>query len=340
MPAKRAGGESKKSRKRVGAKPNRKTVKSHATVKLRKDPQPQRGSASEDTARSLTLLEELRQHVSSVGRASFGTHGLYRLVARASLVKAFEFAIACQRDAAHPFFLMATLRGICEDTIVLAFLLPLKERNEVVRLLAFKNLAEATHNQAEFFKSTRPWQPVLAGTKERVQQWKQEIKTLAQSKGWGNELPTVRRMAELCSPSLVPLYDYLYSATSRIVHFSPHVLMRMGWGPPPAENDPQALQAEWTFSTSNFEQYYREFSRFYSIYLLVRLIRALIDEFPDCTSVRTLLDAVDSELDSEIRWPEVVTFEERNLKGPSFVERILLRAAHDVDHVSSDEVDT
>lgn len=270
------------------------------------------------------LLLELQQHVLEAGRVKFANHDLYQFAARGALTKAFEFSIFCSQEQNHPFFLMASLRGICEDLITLSFLKTVPERSEIITLITAKNGAEARYSQSVFFESSHPHQPVLSAKQADVQNAQKNIKEFAKKMGWGNAMPKVRRMAELCSPSLVPLYDYLYAATSSLVHFNPHILLRMAWGAAPNPEDLLASQVQWEFSTSNFSSYYLEFTRFHSSYLLLQICRTLIDEFSNASSVLKILDTLDRELQNELRWPEVATFEEYNLKGPSYIERILL----------------
>ena len=48
-----------------------------------------------------------------------------------------------------------------------------------------------------------------------------------------------------------------------------------------------------------------------------------------------ILAALQQRLDKPLRWPEDVTFEEMNLKGPGSVSRILMRAVHEVGNVDA-----
>jgi hypothetical protein len=126
---------------------------------------------------------------------------------------------------------------------------------------------------------------------------------------------------------LVELYDYMYSATSKWVHCSPHVLLRMGWSKEP-RTEVCAEKTHWIFSTRQFVAYYRDFNRFYSIYLLDLIITKFSEEFHDKNAVEELLQRLRSELTGTLRWPELVTFEELNLAGPTFLQRILFSVAN------------
>ncbi|MBH0183558.1 MAG: hypothetical protein HP490_18295 [Nitrospira sp.] len=126
--------------------------------------------------------------------------------------------------------------------------------------------------------------------------------------------------------SLEPLYSYLYAATSIGVHFSPHILLRMGWGGKPGD---VGDETEWTFTTNNFSQYYAEFNQVYALMVLLRFINGPAADILPPKAV-SIVATLKSCLDIPLRWPEDVTFEEMNLKGPGSIQRILLRAAHDI----------
>ena len=276
------------------------------------------GQSSQPTVQS--LLDELRPILSGVTKASIHGVGIHSCALRASVAKSFEFAVLVHRDPSldHGFFITSTLRGICEDLIVLSFLAPLSpgDRDEAVSLLMAKHVAEGIAAQSAFFKSIRPWQPVLQPPPETSQDTETRLRTLANRLGWTGRppWPTVWFMAK--KSSLAPLYSYIYAATSKWVHFSPHILLRMGWG--------GTSDGDMVFNPSNFAQYYSEFNQVYALMLLLHLVRgpaACIIPSDAASSI----SALQSHLDSRPRWPEDVTFEEMNQNGPG-----LLRAAHEI----------
>lgn len=277
-----------------------------------------------------SLLDELRPILSGVTKASIRGVGIHGCALRASVAKSFEFTALVHRDPSldHGFFITSTLRGMCEDLIVLSFVAPLSpaERNEAVSLLMAKNVADGIAAQSGFFKSIRQWQPVLQPPPETSTDTETRLRTLAKTLGWTGKQPwpTVWFMAK--ASSLAPLYSYIYAATSKWVHFSPHILLRMGWG---GTSDDVGDETEWSFTTSNFAQYYSEFNQVYALMLFLHLVRgpaACIIPSDAASSI----SALKSHLDSPLRWPEDVTFEEMNLKGPGSLQRILLRAAHEI----------
>jgi hypothetical protein len=234
-----------------------------------------------------------------------------------------------KRPPAHGFFITATLRGICEDLIVLTFLTRFAEndRNRAASLLALTQIAEGIGAQREFFTTARPWQPVLDTEPVDVAKAEAELRQMARERGWtgAKPWPSVWFMAK--ESSLVHVYRYFYSATSKWVHFSPHVLLRMGWGG--RKEGKLGDETEWTFSTANFKQYYSEFNHVNSVYLLLLLLRgpgaSLVPE-----KALSILTSIDDELHDILRWPEAVTFEEMNLRGPHPLTRMLLKATNDV----------
>ncbi len=73
---------------------------------------------------TLDLLNGLRDEFRRIGELRIGEDTWFEGVKRAAIIKSFEFCLEVYRDdkAANPFFLAPTLRGICEDLIVVAFL--------------------------------------------------------------------------------------------------------------------------------------------------------------------------------------------------------------------------
>lgn len=111
----------------------------------------------------------------------------------------------------------------------------------------------------------------------------------------------------------------------------------MGWGG--SREQPVSIESEWVFSTKNFADYYREFARFYSVYLLVLLLQRFGPSVGDFEEASKIVDELQAELHKMIRWPEAVTHEELNLRPPSFLTRILLRGSHEREKQKTSESD-
>jgi hypothetical protein len=245
------------------------------------------------------------------------------------VARSFELALGSWDKSLHehPFFATASLRGVCEDLIAFSYLenIESKTRDRAVELHMGSQVHEGMVAQVEFFRKTRPWQSVVVPVKGRYEPEEKELRAMTKNLGWTGRTawPSVWYMAKACG--LEELYRYMYSATSKWVHFSPHVLLRMGWGPTPFSS-----ASVWHFTTKNFAPYYREFNQTYSVYLLLQLLDRAPD-FPRSMKTRRAIAALKSQTNGILRWPELVTFEELNSRPPSVFFQLLMRAAYDDD---------
>lgn len=270
------------------------------------------------------LLGQLAPHIAAAGHGSLTADGPFRCIVRAALVKSFEFAVHAQEEHAEPFFITSTLRGVCEDVIVLSFLAGLSDRDEIVIAMNAINLAESLNRQTAFFKD-RPWQPIVREKPGHYDSCLAQMRTIAERHGWDRKrFPTVQYMADACQ--LRPVYDFMYSATSQWVHCSPHILLRMGWG---GQGEVPNCDTRWTFSTKQFRQYYNDFNRIYSVFLLLLLCKAFESEVEQADEVRELCASLTTALNKELRWPELVTHEELNLPAPGYLYRLLKLDEHE-----------
>ena len=105
---------------------------------------------------------------------------------------------------------------------------------------------------------------------------------------------------------LAKLYDYLYRLTSGTVHFSVGALLRTGWGPKP----------RCTFSVRHFALYYAAFARIYGAFLFCTYAELFPTILRPNKTDRARLGAIRASIQSVVRWPEMITFEEMNLPVP------------------------
>lgn len=286
------------------------------------------------------LLNELSPLLDGTVRGSIGGVGHYGCALRAAVAKSLEFTRSVWIDPppSDSFFRTATLRGICENFIVLAFIgqLSPEDQNRAIALLMEANLVAGLEAQKNFFQQQRPWQPVLppAALSPTVDR-EDQLRALSAQLGWtGRQTwPSVWFMAKRCSEE--PLYRYLYSASSKWVHFSPHLLLRMGWG---GSADDLNDNTEWHFTTAHFVRYYTELNQTYALFLLLRILRGPASSLVS-TESSGILDRLLERLDEQLRWPETVTFEEMNLVAPGPIQRILLRAGHSSSASSVDRAE-
>lgn len=287
------------------------------------------GNFISEESKVFTMLMEFHGEVHAIGTGSVEENGVFECLLRAALVKSYEYTsfVNSMHGESHSYFTTPTLRGLCEDLIALTFIGSLDEsdRNSVAVLLLKKNVVEGIETQHSFFKEHREWQPVLGPSGKGSEEIERDLEKISARLGWKGRSPwpSVSYMAK--ASSLESVYNYIYSATSKWVHFSPHVLMRTGWG-----GDKESISniTKWKFTTSNFTGYYRDFNRTYSLMLFIRLIkgpaRALISE-----EMRSKIVELEAKLNEPLRWPEAVTFEEMNKQEPNAFFRMLLRAAHE-----------
>ncbi len=283
--------------------------------------------AKKTAASTKNLLNKLSRHINRACYGSLKHDGPFLCIVRAAIAKAFEFALYTEKRHHEPFFLTATLRGICEDLIVLSFLEPFQDRDDIVLAMTSDDVFKALRRQGAFFRTNRSWQPVVSDPSAFRPSAIKHLKDIAKAHGWSkNKLPKVHYMAMKCN--LLELYEFMYSATSKWVHFNPHVLLRMGWSRP-GEKHKVSYETTWSFSTKHFDRYYVEFNRVYSKLLLVLLLKKFLTEFDKPDKVEQLLVEIDKYTRETLRWPELVTFEELNLDGPGVLQRILMRVAQE-----------
>lgn len=274
------------------------------------------------------LIKKLGPAVSRNRKYHLLREGFYRGALKYAFVRTFEFAEyahALPDDNQTAFFAAGALRGICEDLIVLKFLnkLKRKDRDAAISSRMIYETSRAMIRQHEFFKGYRPFQPTVRFKKAKLRMYGAvaELKQLGHTSGFWNAkvaLPNVESMAR--RTRLLRLYRFIYSMTSDLVHFNPRIAFRAGWGNVPVEVN---------FSTRNFSRYYLDFCRLYGALLFVLFFekfRSVLKFTPD---EKSLVESIKHRLDEELRWPEAVTYEEMNVKGPNELIRIFLRVAHE-----------
>lgn len=281
----------------------------------------------------LSLLIALEKEILQKGHYDLIREGIFQTMLRASLVKAFEYARFCNRIKPSKaneacYFMASTLRGVCEELIVLRFIrqLPESERDEVIAIEMARSLAKAVSEQAKFFKAVRPFQPVLDFQPEdaTVQKQRDRIDEIGRtSHVWKpnkGKLPPTEQMSQ--TVGMRPIYDYFYRISSDVVHFNPRIAFRSGWG-----NDKDGRTGR--FSTANFARYYLFYGQIYGVFLLTQFCRSFEKELALSKSFMKKLDGISLQLAEIIRWPEAVTFEEMNLREPGWFLRTVLKVAHD-----------
>lgn len=238
----------------------------------------------------------------------------------AALSKSYEFNRFVNKKAnkKSSFFASPTLRGVCEDFIVLKFLKKHKtlDSNKILNNYMQIQLHDIVSKQSKFFRKNHPQQIVLTEERlEGIEQFSNNLKDEWTKIGMKREkiFPSISHMAT--DAGLVELYEFLYSATSDMVHFSPHVLMRSGW----SKTEDKFLHH---FSTENFFKYYDLFNKFYGSYLFCLFAKEFKKELEIDNKVIGIIDNIKEIIHSESRWPELVTFEEMNIPDAEKIRMI------------------
>ena len=132
--------------------------------------------------------------------------------------------------------------------------------------------------------------------------------------------PTIRALSRRVN--LKTTYDYVYHMTSNYVHFNPPHLLKTGWGP---------SSGPFVFSVDHFRRYHIDVSRFLGAIIFL----GYVIMFPDTLTPRLsqeYVETVTQTLGSNVRWPEIVTFEEMNQEPPSNVmHRALMSTLRQTD---------
>jgi len=266
----------------------------------------------------LNILEEETRTKTIVTIVNLKTEGTFLNVLKGCFVKSFEYAVVCHSDLMEDrfFFLAPVLRGICEDFIVLRYLQVKKtekERDELLFNKAKQLIFESVDKQKKFFAKHRPFQPIFYASPKAPSP---KIK-----------LPHTQKMAN--EVELDDLYDFLFAVTSDIVHFNPRIIIRNAWG----ENE-QELKP----STKNFDLYYQNFCRTYSLYLFCKFSQTFKLELNLSEIYLSSILELEQDLNEQLRWPEAVTYEEMNKDGPKEIMRILMKSNYESQNSENSDI--
>jgi hypothetical protein len=278
-------------------------------------------------AGELELFTQLKSFADKVGQGEMRKGNMFSLCIRASFAKCYEFNLHAwnEKNAEASFFWLPTLRGICEDLIVLNYMqgIPRVQRESLVQLIMQRELQARLKIQKEFFENARPHQPVLGPgiVPDELNSMEQAIRAIWQANGWPNmskgTLPPTRQMAEKHGGDvLATLYDFLFRLTSGTVHFTVNALLRNGWGTIPLTH----------FSVFHFSGYYKMFGRIYGAFMFCCYFELFGRFIRTDNEVKAIVQKIRQKILSIPRWPEITTFEEMNLQPPKinpFLEVIL-----------------
>jgi hypothetical protein len=268
----------------------------------------------------LLKIETLFKDYNSIPTLDLNSNS-YQSVTIAAFAKALEFNLFLYRNRSpkNSFFYSPFLRGLCEDLITLKFVGKhfAQNKNELVRCYMIHLLLHSMSAQRYFLQKEAPFQQMVLfkDLEKLIREREDELKQLMGANGLNKDrlFPSVEHMA--IDAQLKHLYDFLYHATSRMVHFSPNILLRMGWydkgGPT-------------IFSSHNFYKYYEQFNKFYATYLLVEFCNSFKKQMGFKKEFLEEVKAIKKLLLTDAFYPELVTYEELNMRRPNdFFHRFL-----------------
>ena len=263
--------------------------------------------AEREDDEGLAQFRDLGTYMSAATLGRMKRGRLFSLCVRASLAKCYEYNLLAwdKRRSVDAFFALPTLRGVCEDLIVLNYIrdMPNRDRDALLSKLMIHELHNRLSTQDAFFSATRPLQPVLKPymSEPEVESLADDIRSIWRSNGWPNMnrnvVPRVRQMAEKHGGDILrTLYEYLYRLTSNTVHFSVGSLLRSGWG-----DD----QSSCRFSVEHLSKYYAAFGRIYGAFLFCVYFELFGRVLRPGKAVLAQVHGIRRSILSTVRWPEM-----------------------------------
>lgn len=260
----------------------------------------------------LNIYQGLKEPLEEKFWNRFSDQNIYGCHVTAAFSKCFEFNLVINSASLldESFYYTPVLRGIAEDLIVLKFIKKHKklDANAVLKNYMMMQLIEICEKQTKFFDENHPQQIVFKypDAEYQLKGFVEGLKTEWAKIGLNKEktFPSTSHMA--VDAGLIEVYDYLYAATSDMVHFSPHILMRSGW----SKKDDKMFHR---FSMQNFNKYYKLFNQFYGSYLFTIFVKTFKKQLTLNKTILKEIYNIEQIISDEARWPELVTFEEMNV---------------------------
>jgi hypothetical protein len=202
--------------------------------------------------------------------------GILPVVRRAMLVRQFDSleAIAHLIGAQKGYAAAPLLRPACEEVIWIKYLAAITPRHaeELLRCAANIEVLDSLQAQDTYAGRTITKElglmSFLQDAPARQKTVSSRLRTLGQELGWDSRtiqkgaLPSTWWLAKKTDQTA--LYDFLYRATSRFVHFSTAELLRRAWGKP----------GTISIRSIHFQDYWGVFALYWGLRLL---LDALID---------------------------------------------------------------
>lgn len=232
----------------------------------------------ENAERLREILSRLDQMTADIGTVRVGNSVAAKydeIVQRAALVRQREAldAVVTLCETGHSAFAVCLLRPAYEELLWLEYLAKHKDVANDLLIKAVKHgIAESLEAQTDFIGraamqelgfSMRFVKVRLAADGAVVK----ALRELGAKLGWrqGADSPSVAYLAKQVGREKE--YPYLYRATSRFVHFSPHELVRRAWG------DPNEVK----IGSSKFVGYWSAFALHWGLRIYVETFAACAD---------------------------------------------------------------
>jgi len=210
----------------------------------------------------------------------------------------------------NSFLFLSTLRGACEELIILEYIqqqIVEEDRSLIIISLLKESMRKELIQQRLFIQKYRPAQPVL--TEMLAEHFPgEEISSILSRNGiTGKILPRTEQMAR--KVGLEELYNFVYRASCSFVHFNPRIMLRTVW----YENN---LPEQSNISIANFNKYYFSFCSFYGSYLFGLIFQKFKSYLDLSKEDESTINEIIKLIRHTVHYPELVTYEECNIKRP------------------------
>jgi len=238
-------------------------------------------------------------------------------------VKCYDFMLyLCDFERVEDsYFQLPFLRGIYEDLISISYLFSLseKERNSIILCNQIRELKNTLKCQEDYFKKYNPAQSVVP--QNVIPELKSYIEHYNEN---GIEVTKkyflkINRMSK--KVGLEDLHNYFYRATSNSAHFNIFNLLAMGWGE--MNEDKRIINPTYSHK-NNFHQYYK-FLFFYTSIIFINQTKNFSSIVDKSTFIESKLKPLEEGY-KLIDWPEIISFEQMNLKRPNGNQNMFFRA--------------
>jgi hypothetical protein len=221
----------------------------------------------------LRYIDEITGDVRTILGFGDGSKEKYLdIIRRAALVRqreALDATIQLCRTG-HSAFAVCLLRPAYEELLWMEYFNAISsEAAELNALLIQKMIAESIEAQSEYMSKKDMAElgftmRIVKRQAARLREIASDLRALGARLRWrqGAEKPTVVHIAQVVGRSKE--YSFIYEATSRYVHFSPHELVRRVWG------NPDKL----TISSQHFVGYWSAFALHWGLRIYVQTIIA------------------------------------------------------------------